>query len=77
MGRKVDVNIVVGEEIVLEEMEEDLNGIGNLEYFYFCRCSDFFFVGVWEFYDVGLGFVDKNFGEFGDVGNYDGIGWGK
>lgn len=76
-GRKVDANIVVGEEIVLEEMEEDLNGTGNLEYFYPCRCSDFFFVGARELHDAGLGLVDKNSGEPGDAGNHDGIGWGK
>lgn len=76
-GRKNDANIVVGEEIVLEDMEEDVNETGNSEYWYPCRCSDFFFVGARELQEAGLGFADKNSGKPRDAGSRDEIGWGK
>lgn len=57
MVSKCDLSVVVGEEIVLEEMEECMSEIGNLEYWYLCRCSDFFVVSVKEFQEVGLVFV--------------------
>jgi len=74
VGTKVDANVVVGEEIVLEDMEEDVNESGNSQYWYPCRCSDFFFVGASELHEAGLGFKDKSSGEPGDAGN---ICWGK
>lgn len=63
-GGKGDASVVVGEEVALEDMEECVSEeTGGLEYWYPCRCSDFFVVGVEELQEMGLGFKDKNSGE--------------
>ena len=59
-GKGGDADVVVGEEVVLEDMEECESEAGDLEYWYPCRCSDFFVVGSKELQNAGLGFGVKS-----------------
>ncbi|KAG0565077.1 hypothetical protein KC19_8G162000 [Ceratodon purpureus] len=53
----VGAAVVVGEEVVLEDMEEcESESGGDLEYWYPCRCSDFFVVGARELQSAGMRF---------------------
>lgn len=80
-GKGGDADVVVGEEVVLEDMEECESEAGDLEYWYPCRCSDFFVVGSKELQNAGLGFGRKSSsGAFsgaaeGDGG--DGVHWDR
>ena len=62
VGGKREAAVVVGEEVVLEDMEECESEAGDLEYWYPCRCSDFFLVDARELQNAGLGFVDRSSG---------------
>lgn len=85
MASKRDLSVVVGEEIVLEEMEECMSETGNLEYWYPCRCSDFFVVSAKELQEAGLVFVAteeesmslRPSEEFDDARSCDGIHPGR
>lgn len=57
---KLEKNVIVGEEIKLEDMEESRNEKGDMEYWYPCRCSDFFFADARELPNYGSGFQDKS-----------------
>ena len=52
---KDELHRVICEEVTLEEMEERLEDeLGNSEYYYSCRCSDFFVVSQRELQEAGL-----------------------
>lgn len=52
--RRGDACLVIGEEVLLEDMEEGVVETGETkEFWYPCRCSDFFVVGERELEDAG------------------------
>lgn len=92
-SRNGDACLVIGEEVLLEDMEEGGGETGETkEFWYPCRCSDFFLVGQRELEDAGWqGGEDHEYvpigeGDEGSVilkssrdgaGGEDGTEWGR